>query len=127
MMRGLPLDVSNHIGELFRSQRRGGIFRGPTQSEDIPRETARSIATPALEHLHQSWQADAGDGPEQHVYAGPATGERNDVSVFSRSGSADVLTQEDAGGRGDHWTAIPRRPREVDVELVGGHGRARGC
>jgi len=121
MAHSPPLDVSNHICELFRSHRRGGIFERPTQSEDISRETARGVAAPALEHLHEPWQVDAGDGAEQHVDVGPENGQRHDVSVFSRSGSAKVLTQEDAGGRVDHRTAVARRPRDVDVELVGGH------
>src|SRR5437870_320 len=68
MAVSLSLDVPNHIGELFRSYRRCGVFGSPTQSEDIPGETARGIATPALEELNQSGQVDAGDSAEQHVH-----------------------------------------------------------
>jgi len=82
MALALPLDVSNHIGELFRSDRRRGVLRGPTQSEDIPRETARGIATPALEQLYESWQVDAWNGAEQHVNVRRQNSQRDDVSVF---------------------------------------------
>ncbi len=82
MALALFLDVPNHIGELFWSYGRSRVFRCPTQSEDIPRETARGIATPTLEVLNQSWQVDAGDGAEQHVDVRAENGKRNDVSAL---------------------------------------------
>ena len=110
MAHSLPLDVSNHTCELFRSHRRGGVFRSPTQSEDIPRKTARGIATPALEELNQSWQIDAGDGAEQHVDVSAENRESNDISAFSCGRSTKVLLQKIARGTIDHRTAIAGRP-----------------
>ena len=110
MAFGLPFDVSNHIGELFRSHRRRGVFRSPTQSEDIPRETARGIATPALEELNQSWEVDTGDGAEQHVDVRAENGESNDISAFPSGRSTKVLIQEIARGTIDHRTAIAGSP-----------------
>ena len=82
MALALFLDVPNHIGELFWSYGRSRVFRCPTQSEDIPRETARGIATPALEQLYESWQVDAWNGAEQHVNVRRQNSQRDDVSVF---------------------------------------------
>ena len=124
MALALFLDVPNHIGELFWSYGRSRVFRCPTQSEDIPRETARGIATPTLEVLNQSWQVDAGDGAEQHVDVRAENGKRNDVSALPCSRSTKVLLQELARGTIDHRTAIAGSPREVDVELMSGHAEA---
>src|SRR5207245_8574274 len=85
--------------------RGGGIFERPTQSEDISRETARGVAAPALEHLHEPWQVDAGGGAEQHVDVGPENGQRHDVSVFSRSGSAKVLDRKSTRMNSSHGSS----------------------
>src|SRR5207302_10508963 len=60
------------------------------------------------------------------MHVGAKHGQDDYLGSLSDCGATKVIAEEVARGAIDHGLPIARRPREMDIDLVGGHGRAWG-
>ena len=99
-----------------------GTSFGLTLVAELP---ARGVTAPTLEQLDEPREVIPGASADQEMRMRLQEGERHNRSPLLESDLPKVLVEKRSRGRVDHRLPCQRGPREVEVDAVRRHGRAR--
>jgi len=76
--------------------------------------------------LNQPRQIDTRTGSNEQMDVRPEEGERDNRDSLLNRGAPEEAIEEFAGRGIDHWHSAMRRPREMEVDLMGSHSGDSG-